>query len=111
MIKQAEGWKYTGLGMKIHKLVLVVMLGSGLSGPVYSCDQPLVPDLPDPSKAVLAEMVKAQNEVKQYLKLADDFLKCTKDDAQHDLVVDRMRDIGTKFNDVVKAYKARVANK
>ena len=104
---------YTGQvrAAKTSLLALGLLFGIALSPLNHACDKPLAPDLPDPTTAVLAEMVKAQNEVKQYIKQGGEYLKCVKDDAQHDLVVDEMRDIGIKFNDIVKGYKVRVASK
>ena len=72
-----------------------------------ACTKPEKPELPDVDSAVLAQMVKAQKEVKRYLKLSEEYLACEKNDSRHDRMVSEMKSLGSNFNKLVKNYKAR----
>ena len=77
--------------------------------PVHAgCKLPSLPKLPNASTAVLAQMVKANRDVKAYMTTAKLFLTCTKSNLRHDNVVAQMRKLGKKYNTVVKSYKKRV---
>ena len=73
----------------------------------HACKEATLPQLPKADTAVLAEMVKAQKEVKKYLQTSEEFLKCVRDDRRHNDVVDKMHDLAARFNTLTKAYKAR----
>ena len=76
-----------------------------------ACEMPSEPSgFPDPAKASEPEMVAAQQGVKQYLKEMEARLKCletAKDTAHYDDSVTQMQKVATKFNSIVRAYKAR----
>jgi len=94
----------------MHK-ILFVLIFTALSGGAYSgCTAPEPPHIPDAETTVTAEMVKAQNDVKAFLSEAENFLKCNRNSSKHNKMVDEMKDVGEKFNNVVKAYKARLKN-
>ena len=90
----------------INKVAIVVLAGS-LSSMSLACVKPEKPELPSVDSAVLAQMVKAQKEVKQYLKLSEAYLECEKNDSRHDRMVSEMKSIGSSFNKLVKNYKAK----
>ena len=90
----------------INKLAIAVLVGS-LSSMSFACTKPEKPVLPDVDSAVLAQMVKAQKEVKKYLKTAEAYLECEKNDSRHDRMVSEMKSIGSSFNKLVKNYKAK----
>lgn len=90
----------------IKKLIAVAVL-SGVSSFGLACSKPEKPELPSADSAVLAQMVKAQKEVKKYLKLSEDYLSCEKNNKRHDGMVDEMNLVGADFNKLVKSYKAR----
>lgn len=73
-----------------------------------SCEEPELPVLPDSETAVIAQMKKAKNDVKQYLGDAQVYLECTRSTVRHDAVVDKMKTLGEEFNELVRAYKERV---
>ncbi len=73
-----------------------------------ACDEPSEPQLPNPSTAVTPEMVKAKNQVKQYMADADKYLSCKRlSTRQHNAIVDKMQALASNFNDVIRAYKER----
>ncbi len=91
--------------------VLLTLIFLALSGGLYAdCTPPEPPQIPDAETTVTAEMVKAQNDVKAFMAEAEAFLKCNRNTSRHNKMVDTMNDVGKSFNDVVKAYKARLKN-
>lgn len=63
--------------------------------------------MPSAETAVIAEMIKAQKEVKKYIAEANAFLECVKSDASHNKMLDRMKEIAAEFNGITASYKAR----
>lgn len=72
-----------------------------------NCDAPEAPELPDPQTAVLAEMVKAQKDMKKYIAAGEEYLGCAKSDRLHDIMVDEMKTKGDDFNARIREFKAR----
>ena len=72
-----------------------------------ACTSHEAPALPDPETAVLAQMVKAQNEVKNYIKSQEAYLSCTKSGLRYDRAFKEMKRVASDFNSITKAYKAR----
>ncbi len=85
-----------------------VLLGSAMT--VSACDKPAAPVLPDPNSAVTPQMVKAKNEVQEYITKAEAYLSCVKDTAAHNAMVDEMKSVADTFNGAIKTFKARMAN-
>jgi hypothetical protein len=75
------------------------------------CQSPPAPAaLPEPSTASENDIVAAQDSVKKYLTDMESALKCMEvrnDDRARNLAIDDMRQIATKFNAVLRAYRAR----
>lgn len=79
----------------------------GVSSPVWSaCNEPEPPPIPDPSSAVLAEMVKAQKDVKKFIAEGEAFLKCAKSQRKQNKVAELMQETGNEFNSAIKRFKA-----
>jgi hypothetical protein len=72
-----------------------------------ACSKPAQPELPEVGSAVLAQMVKAQKDVKKYLALSDEYLACEKDKGQYNIMIDEMKLVGDNYNALVRDYKAR----
>ena len=100
----------------MHKIVPVLVLASmgslGASAVLAdSCHGPSAPiNFPEPSTATAQDILSAQLSVKQYLSEMESALKCL--DAQHNdqarnSAIDDMQKTATKFNSVLRAYKAR----
>lgn len=77
------------------------------NGAYAACTSHEAPALPNPETAVLAQMVKAQNEVKTYIKSQEAYLSCTKSGLRHDRAMKQMQKIASSFNTITRAYKAR----
>jgi hypothetical protein len=76
-----------------------------------SCRGPNAPEnFPDASTANQADMVAAQQSVKQYLTEMESVLKCMEtahQDHAHDVAIEDMKKVAAKFNAVLHAYRAR----
>ena len=91
-----------------QKLIAAAILAS-CSSLTLACDKPTSPSLPDPATAVTPQMVKAKNDVKAFLGAAEAYLKCNISTKQHNNMVDEMKSVADDFNEIVRAYKARLS--
>lgn len=91
-------------------LVAVGILSSSLSL-ADACRGPNAPDnFPDATTASQADMVAAQQSVKQYLSDMESVLKCMESahqDHAHDQAVEDMKKVAAKFNAVLHAFRAK----
>lgn len=73
-----------------------------------ACDsRPEKPNLPDPATAVTAQMVKAHNDVKIYVKTMQEYLGCAKlPAAEEKKELDDLTKYAEDFNKVIRDYKA-----
>ena len=85
-------------------LCLIIFPGVGYA----ACTKPEPPEIPDPATAVTPQMVKAQNDVKAFVAQAEEFLKCTRSDSEHDDMVTEMKKTANKFNHAIRDFKARM---
>jgi hypothetical protein len=76
-----------------------------------ACHGPNVPDnFPDATTASQADMVAAQQSVKQYLSDMESVLKCMESahqDHAHDQAIEDMKRVAAKFNAVLHAFRAK----
>jgi len=91
---------------KTHAVNVIFLSAVLFSSAGWACTAPAAPTLPDPQAAVLAEMVKAQKAVKKYVAAGEEYLKCEKNTAKYNDMVDSMKGIGADFNARIKQFKA-----
>lgn len=92
--------------MSIRILVLAALLCSPFAS---ACDKPVAPELPDPNAAVTAQMVKAKNDMKDYIAAAESYLKCVEADTRsYNAMVETMQKAADEFNAIVRKYKDRM---
>lgn len=91
------------------RLILAASLSAALLSPALAsaCSAPEQPELPDPDTAVLAEMVKAQKDVKKFIAAGNDYLGCEKNTKKYNDMVDLMKSVGADFNARIAAFKAK----
>lgn len=95
----------------MKKLVAVFLALAFYSSTSFAaCERPAPPALPNADTAVTAEMVKAQNEVKDYVAKAEAYLSCVDGKRSQNEMIAEMEKVAAEFNAVVRAYKARMAN-
>jgi hypothetical protein len=88
----------------ISTLLLLLFIAS----PAYSaCIEAAVPKLPDPDTAMMSDIIRAQNAVKQYLARQEKYLSCVGSTNKHDAAVDKMHEIAEQYNTMSRRYKSR----
>jgi hypothetical protein len=120
------------------KAILAITVTAALSGAAYAdCPYPAAPtNLPDGRTATMEDMLAGQKTVKDYQKSIDVYVACIdkelddkiaqggdslkpqqKTDLQkmeaqkHNAAVDQEQTVADRFNEQVKAFKARSADK
>ena len=121
------------------KALFAMALGAALTaGAAYAeCPYPAAPDkLPDGASATMEDMLAGQKTVKAYQKAIDDYVACIdkeleqaiakggdklkpqqKADMQHveaqkhNAAIDQEQSVADRFNEQVKLFKARTAEK
>jgi len=120
------------------KVLLAMAFAAAAAAPVYAdCPYPQAPaKIPDGATATLEEMVAGQKAVGAYQKAINDYTGCIDkelDDAlnkggdklkpeqkadmqrveaqKHNAAVDQLQAVADRFNEQVKVYKARTADK
>ncbi len=97
--------------MKPFVFALAVCMSSLVSTMAVACEKPAAqPEIPDAATVVTAQMVKANNDVKTYVKAMQDYVGCaglSRSDEKKEL--DSLQKLAEDFNVVVRAYKARSA--
>jgi len=120
------------------KALFAMLFAAALTGPVQAdCPYPAAPaKLPDGATATLQEMVDGQKVVQEYSKAINEYNACIDkalDDAiakggdqlkpaqkadmqrveaqKHNAAVDQLQSIADRFNEQVKIFKARTADK
>lgn len=95
----------------MKKILLALSLCAAflVSAPALACSKPdAKPAIPDVETVVTAQMVKANNEVKAYVKAVEEYLGCAKlPRSQERKELDDLKAFAEEFNVVVRAYKAR----
>ncbi len=93
----------------MKKYLAVLTLASTISSGAYACSKPAVkPEFPDPQTAVSAQMVKANNEVKTYVKEVQDYLGCARlSKSAEKKELDELKAYADSFNEIIRAYKAK----
>jgi hypothetical protein len=120
------------------KALLAIALTAAIAAPVYAdCTYPQsTPKIPDGATATLEEMVAGQKAIGEYQKAINDYTACIdkeldaylanagdklkpkdKEERQrveaqkHNAAVDQLQGVADRFNEQVKVYKARTADK
>lgn len=80
-----------------------------LAAQANACNKPSgKPTFPDPQTAVSAQMVKAHNDVKAYVKAVESYLGCAGlSRAAEKKELDELKQFAESFNEVIRAYKAK----
>lgn len=93
----------------MKKYLVAFALTAVVSSGAYACNKPASkPEFPDAETAVSAQMVKANNDVKAYVKEMQEYLGCarlSKTAEKNEL--DELKAYAESFNQVIRAYKAK----
>ena len=95
--------------MKLQALAFASLLASSTA--FAACEKPAIPVLPDPETAVTAQMIKAKNEIKSFIAMAEAYLACIEeaDVESYNLMVEEMQKAAEDFNGIVRKYKTRMS--
>ena len=97
--------------MRLSALAVTMLIALGLpfSPALADCATPKEPaKIPDAVSATEADMVSAQQAVKQYLAAMEERLKCLGDTSpNYNSSVDQMQKIAMQFNATVRAYRSK----
>ncbi len=93
----------------MKKYIAALTLMTAINQGAFACSKPASkPELPDPQTAVSAQMVKANNEVKAYVKAVQDYLGCAGlSRAAEKKELDELKAYADSFNEIIRAYKAK----
>jgi hypothetical protein len=80
-----------------------------VSIPALACTKPdAKPAIPDAATVVTAQMVKANNDVKAYVKAVEEYLGCARlPRSQEKQELDELKQFAEDFNVVVRTFKSR----
>jgi len=98
---------------KIVSLLMFASAGSLFATPglADSCHGPSAPTIfPEPSTATEQDILASQQSVKQYLSDMESALKCMDaqhNDQAHNTAIDDMQKTASRFNNVLRAFRAR----
>ena len=119
------------------KALLAIAIATAATAAYADCPYPVAPTkLPDGATATMQDMIDGQNAVKGYDKAINDYVTCIDkelDDSiakagkdlkpeqkkhmqdleaqKHNAAIDELQNVATRFNEQVKVYKARTADK
>jgi hypothetical protein len=98
---------------RIVAVLALASMGSLGATPVLAdgCHGPSAPaNFPEPSTATEQDILSAQQSVKRYLSEMESAIKCMDsqhNEQAHNNAVDDMQKTATKFNSLLRAYRAR----
>lgn len=97
--------------MKKFAIACAICSAFLFSAGAMACSKPdNKPEIPDAATVVTAQMIKANNDVKAYVKAVEDYVKCARlSRADEKREVDDLKAFAEEFNAVVRAFKARAA--
>ena len=95
--------------MKSQQTFMIAALFMSLPALAWACEKPeQKPEIPDPTSAVTAQMVKTNKEVKSYVAAMEEYLNCARlTPGRHDREVKELKDFAGEFNDAIRTFKAR----
>lgn len=95
--------------MKKTLLLCSLTVVLGLPSGALACSEPgAKPAIPDPTTAETAQMVKANNEIKAYVKAMEEYLGCARmsGGAKRE-EISKLEDFAAEFNEAIKVFKSR----
>ncbi|MAN53282.1 MULTISPECIES: hypothetical protein [unclassified Marinimicrobium] len=91
----------------MKKFLFAVCASALFSVSALACEAPAnKPAIPDPATAVTAQMVKTNNEVKQYVQAQEAFLNCSSmSNREKRQAVEELKAYADSFNQAVRQFK------
>ncbi len=91
----------------MKKFLFAVCASALFSVPALACEAPASkPEIPDPTTAATAQMVKTNNEVKQYVQAKETYLGCAKMSSREKRqALEELEAYADSFNQAVRTFK------
>lgn len=91
----------------MKKSLFAAVLIAVTAAPALACEMPQnKPEIPDPTTAVTAQMVKVNNEVKAYVRATEEYLSCAKlSSADIRKAENELREYADAFNKTIREFK------
>lgn len=95
--------------MKSFVIAGTFIMSCVVSSMAAACTKPAAqPEIPDAATVVTAQMVKANNDVKAYVKEMETYIGCAGlSRSEEKKEIDALKKFAEEFNQVIRAYKAR----
>lgn len=95
--------------MKKTLRLFSICFALGVSPLALACSPPDgKPEIPDPTTAETAQMVKANNEVKEYVKAMEEYLGCARiSGSAKRREISELEEFADTFNEAIRTFKAR----
>ncbi len=91
----------------MKKFLFTICASALFSASALACEAPAnQPAIPDPTTAATAQMVKSNNEVKQYVQAQEAYLNCAKMNSREKRqAVEELEAYADSFNQAVRTFK------
>lgn len=93
----------------MKNLLTAIALFAGILGSSFAlaCSAPEnKPEIPDPNTAVTAQMIAANNQVKEYVRATEEYLACARmNTAQLRREEAALREFAEEFNQAVRTFR------
>lgn len=94
--------------MKRALLISSVCIALSAPGLALACSEPdNKPEIPDPNEAETAQMVKANNDVREYVAAMEEYIGCARmSSGQQRRAVSELESFANDFNDAVRTFRS-----
>ncbi|UZJ46039.1 hypothetical protein OOT55_08310 [Marinimicrobium sp. C6131] len=91
----------------MKKFLFALCASALFSVSALACEAPAnKPEIPDPTTAATAQMVKSNNEVKQYVKAQEEYLSCASMSGREKRqAIEELKAYADAFNQAVREFK------
>ncbi|MDQ2075123.1 hypothetical protein [Marinimicrobium sp. ABcell2] len=92
----------------MKKLLMVAAFSAAFSASAWACEAPQnKPEIPDPSTAVTAQMVKSNNLVREYVQAKEAYLNCARlSNAELRRQESALKAFADEFNQAIREFRS-----
>lgn len=92
----------------MKKLLFIAALSGAFSASALACEAPQnQPEIPDPTTAVTAQMVKTNNQVREYVRAMEDYLSCARlSNSELRRQENALKSYAEDFNTAIREFRA-----
>jgi len=91
----------------MKKVLFAISFTALFSAPVFACSAPEnKPEIPDPATSATAQMVKANNQVREYVAAMEAYIDCSRMSSnQQRRAVNELEEFAESFNKAVREFR------